>query len=87
MEILKDISIEIAPISKKTAYNMIKRTKAYDILAGKRTNQRSDIDDLANLIVNITRLMQQKKTVREIDLNPVIVNKKGAYAVDPKIMI
>ena len=87
VEIINDVCIEIAPISKKTAFKMIKKTKAYDILMGKRTNQKSNIEDLANLIVNVSNLMQQKKVIKEIDLNPVIVNKDGAYAIDPKIII
>lgn len=87
VEILKEFSVEISPVNKKQAYQMIKNTKAYDILTSKRTNQKSNIDELANLIANLSKLMSQKKVIQEIDLNPVIVNKDGAYVVDPKIIL
>lgn len=87
VEVIKEFSLEISPVNKKQAYNMIKDTKAYDILTSKRTNQKSNIKKLVNLIVNLSKLMQHKKVIQEIDLNPVIVNKDGAYVVDPKIIL
>ncbi len=53
VEILKDVSFRVAPISKEEALEMIKEIKAYPILAGARGEKPVDIEALADIIVKV----------------------------------
>ena len=86
-EVLKDISFQISPVSKKEAKEMIKKIKGYKILKGYRNTPKADINKLTKLILNISKLSQENPQIKEIDLNPVFVNEKEIKVVDPKIII
>jgi acetyl-CoA synthetase (ADP-forming) len=86
VEILKDTSLRIAPIDKKEAMEMIQEIKAYKILEGARGKKGVNIDEIANVIVKLSKLAEEKK-IKEIDFNPVIVNEKTAKIVDARIMV
>jgi acetyl-CoA synthetase (ADP-forming) len=86
VEILKDTSLRIAPVDKKEAIEMIQEIKASNILEGARGKKGVNIDELANIIVKLSKLAEEKK-IKEIDFNPVIVNEKTAKIVDARIMV
>jgi len=87
VELFKDVSFRIAPISKKEAKKMIGEIKGYQILKGYRGQKPVNIDKLTEILVSISKLIQKEKNIQEIDLNPVIVNQKKALVVDAKIII
>jgi len=86
VEVLKDVSFRLAPISKKEAREMIKEIKGYPILKGVRGKQGVKIDKLEDMLVNLSNLII-KEDIKEIDLNPVIVNPKQTIVVDAKILV
>jgi len=86
VEILKDISFRLAPITKTEAKEMILEIKGYNILKGARGNQGVKIDELEQILMNLSNLIV-KEDIKEIDLNPVIANSKQTIAVDAKILI
>ncbi len=79
VEVLKDISFRICPVSKKQAEKMVKEIKGYPVLV--------NIKQIIEIIVNLSKLAQKQKKIKEIDLNPVIVNEKKALVVDAKIVV
>lgn len=85
VEVFKDVSFRIAPISKKEAKKMIKEIKGYPILKGYRGQKPVNIDKLTEILVSVSKLIQKEKNIQEIDLNPVIVDQKRALVVDAKI--
>lgn len=87
VEILKDVSFRVCPVSRKEAVKMIKEIKGYSILKGSRTGKEVNINALVNMIVGLSKLSLKEKSIKEIDLNPVIVNEKGAWAADFKFFI
>lgn len=87
VEVLKDVSFRIAPITKKEAKEMIKEIKGYKILEGTRGEKGVNINKIAEILVNLSKLISNEKQIKEIDLNPVIVNEKEALVVDAKIII
>jgi len=86
VEVMKDVSFRICPVTKDDALSMIKEVKAYKILTGIRGEKSVNITSLAELIVKVSNLAIKEK-INEIDLNPIIVNEKEAIAVDVRFMI
>ena len=86
VEILKDISFRLAPITKTEAKEMISEIKGYNILKGARGKPGVRINELEKILLNLSELIV-KEDIKEIDLNPVIVNSKQAIAVDAKILV
>jgi len=87
VEILKDVSFGICPISKKEALKMLKRLKIYPILLGRRGEKRINIDALIEIMTNLCSLSLKETYIKSIDLNPLIVNSKEATVVDPKFLV
>lgn len=78
IEVLKDVAWELLPVRKATALEMLKRLRAYALLEGVRGQARRDIDALAVLMENISRLVEQSgDLIAEIDLNPVVLHAEG----------
>jgi len=86
VEIMKDISLRIAPIDKKEALAMIKEIKGYPILAGARGQKPVNIDKLAEMIASVSKMLAENK-IQELDLNPVFVNEKDCFPVDVRMIV
>ncbi len=85
VEVLKDVSLRVAPIGQDEALDMIMQTRAYPILLGARGRPRADIEALAKAIVDISRFAAEHSGVlRELDINPLVVlpEGKGVRVVD-----
>jgi len=81
VEILKDVSLRMAPIDQDEAVSMIKEVRGYRLLTGARGNKEADIDALANTLVKISQMaIALEGRLQELDLNPVIVLPKGQGA-------
>lgn len=87
VEILKDVSFRIVPITRKDAYDMIHDIKGNTLLMGYRGQSPVNISCLEEMIVNISRLVEENQHINEIDLNPVIAYSDGAVAVDARIIM
>ncbi len=89
VELLRDTSIRVAPIDGKTARNMIAQVKGAAILQGFRGNPPADTDCLSDILVAVSRLLSGNASIRNIDINPVIVGEKGrgCTVVDAKIEV
>lgn len=86
VEIMGDVSFRIAPIDKKEAMEMMRETKGFKILDNYR-GKSYDVDVLASLIVKISKMLERRNSIVELDINPLIVMKKGALAVDARIVV
>ena len=83
VEIFKDTSMALAPISKKEADNMIRKLKSFRLLDGYRGAPKSDIDALSDAIVRISEMSAERaRELKELDINPIFVYEKGICAVD-----
>jgi len=87
VEILKDVSFRIAPISREEALEMIREIKAYPILAGARGEKPVDIEALADIIVKVGELALELPEIRELDINPVFAYEDSAIAVDARMLL
>ncbi|MDD3083551.1 MAG: acetate--CoA ligase family protein [Candidatus ainarchaeum sp.] len=82
VEIMNDVSQKIAPINDIDVDEMFEEIKGAKILMGARTNKKYSIKELKNMIKAISKLAVTYPELKEIELNPVIVNEKGVFAVD-----
>ena len=87
VEVLKDVTFRIAPITESDAKEMITEVKAYPILKGYRGQPPADINAIVNILMNTSKLVMDHPEIKELDLNPVMVYEKGAKAVDARIIL
>ncbi len=87
VELLKDISFRIAPVKKGDAREMIKEIKGRKALLGFRSRKPVHLEKLTGILLSLSELSLQEKEIKEIDLNPVIANEKGAWVADPRFFI
>jgi len=87
VEVLKDVSLRIVPVTQKDAQEMIKEIKGYPLLEGYRGQEPASIPALEELIVNVSQFAEQNPQVKELDLNPIFAYKDKAIAVDARIIL
>lgn len=87
VEVLKDVSFRIVPMTKRDASEMIAEIKGYPILKGYRGQDPADIPYLEDLIVKVSEFVDKNPEIKELDLNPVFAYKDGALAVDARIIL
>ena len=86
VEIMKDVSLRIAPVDKSEALEMIKEIKSYPLLAGARGEKPVNLAKLAEMVSAASKVIANNK-INELDLNPVMVGDKECVAVDVRMMI
>ncbi|MDO5742589.1 MAG: acetate--CoA ligase family protein [Vagococcus sp.] len=83
VEVFKDVSLGLAPLSQDEAQAMIQKLKSYKILKGYRGGIKGDLNALEDLLVKVSKLAIEKKNeLKEMDINPVLVYEDGLVAVD-----
>ncbi len=87
VEILKDVSFRVLPISRLSARKMIEGTRSASILDGVRGNPPCDKKALINLLLICSDLIEAYPEIKEMDLNPVIVHQTGLDVVDARILL
>jgi len=89
VEIFKDVSFRVAPISHKIVKGMIRQIKSYALLAGARGKTRKDVQSIEQCILRLSQLAIDFPQIKELDINPLIVRDegKGCYIADIKIML
>lgn len=89
VEVFKDVSFGIAPLTAEDALDMLKKVKAYRILRGVRGERMSDIGSLVEVILRFSQLCTDVSAILEADLNPIKVfdQGKGCCVIDLKLVI
>lgn len=87
VEVLKDVTFRIAPITEDDASEMISEVKAYPLLTGYRKTPPADLKAISNILLSTSRLVMDHMEIKELDLNPIIVYEKGARTVDARIIL
>ena len=77
VEILKDVTFKLAPVTDKEADDMIASIKTQKLLQGVRGEKPSDISKLSECIQRLSQLVSDFKEIKELDMNPVLVMEKG----------
>jgi acetyl-CoA synthetase (ADP-forming) len=87
VEILKDVTFRIAPVTEQEAKEMITEVKAYPLLQGYRGQPQADINAILQIILSTSKLVMDRPEIKELDLNPIMVYEKGAKTVDARIIL
>ena len=87
VEVLKDVSFRILPITELDAQEMISEIKGYPILKGVRGEPPKDIAALEEALIRLSTLAMENPEIQEIDLNPILVYEKGLQIVDARIIL
>ena len=89
VEVLKDVSFRIAPVTKFDAESMLGEIKAAKILEGYRGTPPRDKDALVDIIMKLSKFMEEQELVTDVDLNPIMAFEKGkgAAIADARVLI
>jgi len=86
-EILKDVSFRLAPLEKRDAFEMMDEIKAHKILDAIRGMDAVDREILSEMLINVGRIGMENDTIKEIDINPVIISGSRPVAVDALVVL
>jgi acyl-CoA synthetase (NDP forming) len=79
VEVLHDVSIRVAPLTRDDAVAMVREVRAFPLLDGARGRPKCDLDALADALLALSRLaMAARGTLDSIDVNPFVAFARGA---------
>ncbi len=87
VEVLKDVSSGLAPLSSDEAYSMIRSLKSYKIIKGTRGQKGLNEDKYADIIMRLSTLLRFATEIKEMDINPLLADENDVVAVDARILI
>jgi acyl-CoA synthetase (NDP forming) len=87
VEVLKDVSFRIVPVTARDARAMIREIKGFPVLEGYRGQEPASIPALEKLIVKVSQFVEKKPQIKELDLNPIFAYPDKAVAVDARIIL
>jgi acyl-CoA synthetase (NDP forming) len=86
VEVLKDISFRLIPVTPRDASEMTREIKGLALLQGYRGQEAVNLNLLEKLIVDVSQFVENNPQIQELDLNPVYGYKDGILAVDARIV-
>jgi acetyltransferase len=89
VEIFEESQVRVAPISQRTAEEMIQDLRGYQILTGARGHKPVDIDSVIEAILRLSQLLTDFPEIKELDINPlrVFYAGEGCRALDARIIL
>ncbi|MBF8266470.1 MAG: acetyl-CoA synthetase [Dehalococcoidia bacterium] len=87
VEVLKDVSFRIVPITRRDAREMIKEIKGYPLLEGYRGSEPANVPLLEDMLLKLSYFVEHNPEIKELDINPIFAYKNGAVAVDARIIL
>ncbi|HEX9205205.1 MAG TPA: acetate--CoA ligase family protein [Candidatus Deferrimicrobiaceae bacterium] len=89
VEVLKDVSFRVAPLSKRDAEEMVREIRSYPLLASFRGGDPADEEAVVDAILRVSRLAADFPEIQELDVNPLLVLPKGrgVRAIDCRMTI
>jgi acetyltransferase len=87
IEVLKDVQSGLAPLTAEDGKEMIEKLNGYEILKGVRGQAGIPIDQFAEVVAGLSRLVAVAPEIKELDLNPLLASPQKVVAVDARIRI
>ena len=87
VEVLKDVSSGLAPLSYAEAENMISSLRGYKIIKGTRGQKGLNEKKYAEIIVRLSTLLRHATEIKEMDINPLLADENDVIAVDARILV
>ncbi len=86
-EVLKDHAIALPPLNRLLARRLIESTRVFNLLKGYRNRPPADLLLLEEILIRLSQLVTDFPEITELDINPLIMDPKGAWAVDCRVLI
>ena len=88
LEVLKEVSFRLCPLSEYDAETLIKQTRAFNLLKEVRGFKAVDLEIMKNILINLSQMVEDNKEIKEVDINPIMVSDDGEiFAVDARIIL
>ena len=89
IEVMKDVTFRIAPLTDVDAKDMIKSVKAYKLLQGARGTTPAQMEQIEETLLRLSQLVSDFKFIDELDINPLLISEKTGegIAVDGRIKV
>jgi acetyltransferase len=89
VEVLKDVTFNLAPLTAEEARQMLKATKTYQMLKGVRGQEGVDLDAIAESLQRLSQLVTEFPQIVEMDINPLLCGPSGTtpIAVDARMSV
>ena len=87
IELIDDRAMELPPLNQFLARRLIERSRVAETLAEWRGASAIDMDALEQVLLRVSEMVCELPQLREMDINPIIVDESGAVAVDARIVI
>jgi acetyltransferase len=87
VELINDRAIELPPLNQFLARRLIERSRVHEALGEWRGAPAADIEALEQVLLRVSEMVCELPQLREMDINPIIVDEHGAIAVDARIVI
>ncbi|MBA7478216.1 MAG: acetyl-CoA synthetase [Dehalococcoidia bacterium] len=87
VEILKDISFRIVPLTMRDANEMIREIKGYPVLEGYRGQEPANIAVLEQMLLKVSEFVESKPEIKELDINPIFAYSDSALAIDARVIL
>ncbi len=87
VEVLKDVSSGLAPLTYPEAESMIESLRSYKILKGTRGQSGVNRQKYAEIIVRLSTLLRFATEIKEMDINPLLADENDVVAVDARILV
>jgi len=87
VEVLKDVTFRIAPITARDADEMMSEIRGAPLLRGVRGEAPSDLNAVRAALLRVSHLVSEFPDIVELDVNPLVVHAKGAVALDVRIVV
>ena len=87
VELIADRAMELPPLNQFLARRLIERARAAEMLGAWRGAPPADVDALEQILLRVSEMVCALPQLREMDINPIIVDAQGAVAVDARIVV
>jgi acetyltransferase len=87
VEVFKDRSLALPPLSSKLALRMMAKTKIYTALQGVRGHKAVKLSEIENILITLGQLAIDNPQIQEMDMNPLMVSESKTIALDARIVI
>lgn len=87
VEIMGDSAVSLPPLNRRLALDLINRTKVSKLLGKFRQMPAVDVDQLIDVLLYVSSMACELPWLKEMDINPLIVDENGAVAVDARIVV
>lgn len=87
VEVIKDKALALAPLTEKSARNLIEQTRIYEQLKGYRDQEPIPLDQLIDCLVKLSYILFNHPEIAELDINPLLADTQKVLVLDTRMRL